>query len=77
MGEQLGFCDFVDVLIDVFDILGVPAVGYADGLLLEDGTVQKRIQIIRTLVAFVGVQSQCFIRTAEMFFIYRDYEVCP
>lgn len=37
MGEQLGFCDFVDVLIDVFDILGVPAVGYADGLLLEDG----------------------------------------
>lgn len=42
VGEQLGFCDFdVDVLIDVFEVLGVSAVGYADGLLLEDGTVQK------------------------------------
>ena len=46
MGEQLVFCDFdADVLIDVFEILGVPAVGYADGFLLEDGTVQKRTQI--------------------------------
>lgn len=74
MGEQLGFRAFdADVLIDVFEMLGVSAVGYADGLLLEDETVQKRTQRKGTLVAFAGMWSHCFISTADMYFIYRDY----
>lgn len=46
MGEQFGFCDVeVGVLINVFEVLGVSAVGRADGLLLEDEAVQKITQI--------------------------------
>lgn len=58
-GEQLGLCDVeVGVLIDVFEVLGVSAVGHTDGLLLEDDAVKKIIQItIRILIAFADMCS--------------------
>lgn len=69
MGGQFGFCDVeVGVLINVFEVLGVSAVGRADGLLLEDEAVQKITQItIRILVALVSFCSHIF------FFLKKAY----
>lgn len=80
LGRQLGFCDVeVGVLIDVFEVLGVSAVGNADGLLLEDDAVQKiRQTTMRILVAFAGMWSHnSFIKEkhtlGSYFYRYRDY----
>lgn len=56
------FCNVeLGVLIDVFKVLGVPAGGRADGLLLEGDAAQKTTQTtIRVLVAFSAMRSHSF-----------------
>lgn len=59
----MGLCDVeVGVLIDVFDVLGVSAVGHADGLLLEDDAVQKNKTNNNKDIS-------CFCRCGQIFFL--------